>query len=88
MLYTGKEWGTVLRFWADGLQAAYQHYVDGEGVDRQKRLRKTVDPTLHGAGVLMIVSLVERLVLDLIQATQVSAPDTVRLSDAGWRRDW
>ena len=86
-MFRGKEWGTVLRFWADGLPSAFRNYSNGEAPDRQERLLKAVAPTLPGAGIVMLISLLERIVLDLLQEVRDESVDQVKLTEAGWRHE-
>jgi len=84
-MFSGKEWGTVIRFWADNLPSAFKHYAIGEGGDRQQRLETTAGPMIPATGIIMFVSLAERLALDALQAHRISiggdSVDTVRLTD-------
>lgn len=84
-MFQGKEWGTVLRFWADDIHGAYRNLIEWQDPSRSARLGRTVGPTMHGASIIMVISLLERLVLDCLRRGAAGPVAEVRLAHSGWR---
>jgi hypothetical protein len=80
---------TVLRFIIDHLQTAVDNFIPLLGEEHQKRLRESVMPVMPGSSVILGISLLERLVTDLISQTPHSgAAEDPTIPTVGNLRRW
>lgn len=60
---------TILRFIIDHLQTTVDNFISLLGKKQQSRLRESVIPLMPGFSIILGISLLERLVIDLISRT-------------------
>ena len=63
---------TTLRFIIDNLPHAVDNMIRAQGKERQERLRESVVPVMLGSSIILGISLLERLVTDIISQTPPS----------------
>lgn len=80
---------TIIRFIIDNLPTAVDHFIQGESEERQERFREAVVPAMLGSSLVMTISLLERLVTDIMALEPDSgvAPDP-RIPTVGNLREW
>lgn len=82
-MLVGREWGVFLRFWSDQFPSVFRNFVHGEGEERGAALTAAVSPVLSGVGIIMIVSFLERQILDELRARNSKIKE-VKLSNQDW----
>jgi len=80
---------TVLRFMIDNLQNAIDNFISLQGRQRKQRIFESVKPAIPGISIILGISLLERLVEDLIsQKPHSGISPNQNIPSVGQLRNW
>ena len=82
----GKQWPAFLRFWTETLEILVRKHAEFEGSPRGDALLEAVGPVIPGAGIIMSVSFLERVILDKLIENN-SDIKIVKLTKEDWKNE-
>ena len=85
-MWRGYEWPVFLRFWSERLELLVRRYAETDSTRSARLLPQVVGPVISGAGIVMTVSFLERVILDSLREAG-SKIDWVKLNSDDWAKE-